>query len=61
MSFVISRFPVFESQLTLVQVEMLTFVFKAQYFKVEISQGKCAGPRQQLKTKQMNRKQKLQA
>lgn len=51
----------FESQLTLVQVEMLTFVFKAEYFKVEISQGKCAGPKQQLKTKQMNRKQKLQA
>lgn len=45
----------FESQLTLVQVEMLTFVFKAQYFKVEISQGKCAKPKQQLKTKQTNK------
>lgn len=52
--FIISRFLVIDSQLALIQIDMLASVFQASVVKANYSQGNFVGP-QQLKTKETNK------
>jgi len=52
--FIISRFLVIDSQLALIQVDMLASVFQASVVKANYSQGNFVGP-QKLKTKETNK------